>query len=132
MTFGFIPANNNRLKSAKSREFDSRPCLTVNRLPQFVRQVTNDQRQNRPSIKIRPLTTTPTPKPPRFFKVLCVISKSNSNADQAYDNAPFYAVTGSFGYFRIVTDYASDNSFEQGNLYPPHYKPALCLWGCRL
>ena len=26
---------------------------------------------------------------------------------------PFYAVTGSFGYFRIVTDYASDNSFEQ-------------------
>ena len=33
---------------------DMRPCLTVNKLPQFVRQITNDQRQNRPSVKVNP------------------------------------------------------------------------------
>src|ERR1041385_2836131 len=37
------------------READRRPCLTINRLPQHIQQVTNDQRQNRPSLKIHPL-----------------------------------------------------------------------------
>lgn len=97
----------------KSREIDSRPCLTVNRLPQFVRQVTNDQRQNRPSIKIRPADDNADPETAEILQGLVRHIESNSNADQAYDNAFFYAVTGSFGYFRIVTDYASDNSFEQ-------------------
>ena len=97
----------------RAREFDSRPCLTVNRLPQFVRQVTNDQRQNRPSIKIRPADDNADPDTAEILQGLVRHIESNSNADQAYDNAFFYAVTGSFGYFRIVTDYASDNSFEQ-------------------
>ena len=30
------------------RDLDNRPCLTINRLPQFIQQVANDQRQNRP------------------------------------------------------------------------------------
>ena len=37
------------------RERDARPCLTINRVPQFIRQITNDQRQNRPSIKVSPV-----------------------------------------------------------------------------
>ena len=30
----------------RSREKDGRPCLTINRLPTFIRQVVNDARQN--------------------------------------------------------------------------------------
>src|ERR1051325_2813114 len=37
------------------REYDKRPMLTINRIVQFIRQVTNEQRQNRPSIKINPV-----------------------------------------------------------------------------
>lgn len=39
----------------RQREIDGRPCLTINRLPSFIRQVTNDARQNRPSIKVHPV-----------------------------------------------------------------------------
>src|SRR5690606_23899453 len=36
------------------RERDGRPMLTINRLPQFVRQITNDIRQADIAIKVRP------------------------------------------------------------------------------
>jgi hypothetical protein len=97
----------------RSRELDARPCLTVNRLPQFVRQVTNDQRQNRPSIKVRPVDDNADPETAEVIQGLIRHIEANSNADQAYDNAFFYSVVGGYGYFRIVTDYASSDSFEQ-------------------
>ena len=36
------------------REQDNRPCLTVNRIPSFIRQVTNNQRASRPSVQVSP------------------------------------------------------------------------------
>jgi hypothetical protein len=39
----------------RAREVEGRPCLTINKLPAFIHQVTNDQRQNRISIKIHPV-----------------------------------------------------------------------------
>ena len=39
----------------KKRELEGRPCLTVNRLPAFGKQVINDARQNRPAIKCHPV-----------------------------------------------------------------------------
>ena len=35
----------------KKREIAGKPCLTINKLPSFIRQVVNDQRQNKPSIR---------------------------------------------------------------------------------
>jgi len=40
------------------RETEGRPCLTINRLPSFIRQVINDSRQNKPSIKVHPASST--------------------------------------------------------------------------
>ena len=40
--------------SVQGQTINARPCLTINKLPQHVRQVTNDQRQNRPSGKVIP------------------------------------------------------------------------------
>ena len=37
------------------RNIDKRPCLTINKLPTFIHQITNDQRQNRPGIKVSPV-----------------------------------------------------------------------------
>src|SRR5262245_29639993 len=42
-------------KGKVERESEGRPCLTINRLPQFIRQVTGDMRQMRPSIKAVPV-----------------------------------------------------------------------------
>jgi len=38
----------------RSREKEGRPCLTINRLPTFIRQVLNDARQNKPAINVHP------------------------------------------------------------------------------
>src|SRR6267142_4994754 len=37
------------------RGLDGRPCLTINRIPPIIRQITNEQRQQRPSIVVNPI-----------------------------------------------------------------------------
>ena len=39
----------------KQREQEGRPCLTIDKLGPVVRQVVNDARQNKPSIKVHPV-----------------------------------------------------------------------------
>ena len=40
--------------AVQGQTINARPTLTINKLPQHVRQVTNDQRQNRPGAKVKP------------------------------------------------------------------------------
>lgn len=44
------------------RQIEKRPCLTINKLPAFVHQVINDQRMNRPSIKVHPVDSGADPE----------------------------------------------------------------------
>jgi hypothetical protein len=97
----------------RDRERDGRPCLTINRLPAFIRQVTNDARQNRPSIKVHPVGDGANQETAEVLNGLIRNIEYSSNADVAYDTALDHAVTGGFGYFRISTDYASDDVFDQ-------------------
>jgi hypothetical protein len=97
----------------EKRRQEGRPCLTVNRLPAFIRQVTNDARQNSPSIKFHPVGDGADQETAKILDGLTRNIEYSSNADVAYDNALDNAVTGGFGYFRIVTDYASDDTFDQ-------------------
>lgn len=97
----------------KQREAEGRPCLTLNRLPAFIRQVTNDARQNSPSIKFHPVGDGADKATARVLDGLVRNIEYTSNADVAYDTALEHAVTGGFGYFRISTDYADDDSFDQ-------------------
>jgi hypothetical protein len=95
------------------RERDHRPCLTINRMPQFIRQITNDQRQNRPSIKVFPVDDKGDIETAKIFQGLIRHIEYNSNADIAYDTAFEGAVIKSFGYYRIITDYIDAMSFDQ-------------------
>jgi hypothetical protein len=42
-----------------------RPMLVINKMPAFIRQVVNDARQNKPSIKVHPVDDRRTKRPPR-------------------------------------------------------------------
>lgn len=95
------------------RERDGRPCLVINKIPQFIQQVTNDQRQNRPSIKVHPVDDNADIETAKVIQGLIRHIEYNSNAEVAYDTAFDSAVRGGFGYFRIVTDYVNPLSFEQ-------------------
>lgn len=97
----------------KQRELEGRPCLTINRLPAFIRQVTNDARQNSPSIKFHPVGDGADEDTAKVLDGLVRNIEYTSNADVAYDTALDNAVTGGLGYFRITTDYAADDAFDQ-------------------
>lgn len=97
----------------KDRELDGRPCLTINRLPAFIRQVVNDARQNKPAITCHPVDDAADPETAEILNGLIRNIEQSSDAEVAYDTALDFAVTGGFGYFRINTRYASDDGFDQ-------------------
>ena len=107
----------------KQRTLEGRPCLTINRLPAFIRQVTNDARQNTPSIKFHPVGDGADQATAKILDGLARNIEYSSNADIAYDNALDNAVTGGFGYFRISTEYAGDDMFDQDIRIEPIKNP---------
>jgi hypothetical protein len=95
------------------RQRDGRPCLVINKIPQFINQITNDQRQNRPSIKVHPVDDFGDVETAKIIQGLIRHIEYNSGADVAYDRAFEGAVIGGRGFFRIVTQYVDEMSFDQ-------------------
>ena len=97
----------------RMRQVESRPCLTINKLPAFVHQVINDQRMNRPSIKVHPVDSGADVEVAEIEQGMIRYIEYNSNADYCYDTAVSHATIGGFGFFRLCTDYTEDDSFDQ-------------------
>jgi hypothetical protein len=94
------------------RNLDKRPCLTVNKLPTFVHQIVNDQRQNRPSININPNGDRGDPEVAKMYRGLIRFIERDCAADIAYDTAFDDAVTMGWGYWRITLEWESPDSFN--------------------
>lgn len=97
----------------KKRQREGRPCLTINRMPSFARQVVNEARQNQISIKVRPVDDNADIATAEVFNGLIRNIEQQSNAASAYDTAAESAVYLGFGYFRIAIEYAHDDSFDK-------------------
>ena len=95
------------------RDSDQRPCLTINRLPIFIRQVTNQQRQSRPAIQINPVDSSSDPDTAEVIQGIVRHIETQSNADVAYDTACDHQVTIGRGFIRIVIDWSDVNPWEQ-------------------
>jgi hypothetical protein len=96
----------------KQREAAQRPCLTTNMMNTFIRQVVNDARQNKPSIKVHPADDDADPQTAEIMNGLIRNIEYTSDADVAYDTATESAVSMGWGYFKIDYDYAYDNSTD--------------------
>lgn len=96
----------------RNREISGRPCLTINRMPTFIRQVVNDSRQNKPAIKVHPADSKADVQTAQIYDGLIRHIEVSSKASIAYDTAIDHAATGGFGYFRINTRYACDDTFD--------------------
>jgi hypothetical protein len=99
--------------SVQGQTINARPCLTVNKLPQHVRQVTNDQRQNRPSGKVIPADDHADIEVADIFNGMVRHIEYISDADVAYDTACENQVSYGEGYIRILTEYCDENTFDQ-------------------
>lgn len=89
-----------------------RPCLTINRLPQFTRQITNALRQNMPSIRTIPVNDADEDVAKIFDGMMRQIQES-SQAGIAYATANNSQVICGLGFFRIVTEYCNDKNFDK-------------------
>lgn len=129
----------------QQREQEGRPILQINRLPQFVRQVSNDIRQADIAIKVVPSDGAvmqaqavrnpkqemqqpqgqpgmPPQQPQSNKKPLTMADVFNglireiqyqSSASHIYATAAEHQVSCGIGHFRFVTQYISDDSFDQ-------------------
>ena len=99
--------------NVQGQTINARPCLTINKLPQHVRQVTNDQRQNRPSGKVIPADDRADPQVAEIYDGVVRHIEYMSDADVAYDTACENQVTFGEGYWRLLTEYCDENTFDQ-------------------
>lgn len=97
----------------KEREQAGRPMLTINRLPQFVNQVTNDIRQADFSIKVAPVDDESDPALAKIYDGLIRQIQYQSAANQVYATAGEHQVACGIGWWRICSEYADDQAFEQ-------------------
>lgn len=109
----FVAGDQWKSEDQARRKDDRRPCLTVNKLPTFIHQITNDQRQNRPAINISPVGDRGDVEAAKMYRGVIRYLERASNADIAYDTAFSDAVTSGTGYFRILTERESPETFDQ-------------------
>lgn len=108
--FAWIPRNQWDAHMATLR--GNRPQYEFNILRQTIKQVINDNRQNTPSIKVRPAKDG-TKEIAEIRQGLIHNIESRSKADEAYDWAGLYAITAGFGVVEVETEYTSDDTFDQ-------------------
>ena len=112
------------------RERDNRPVITVNKLQKFVRQLRGESQLNRPRIKVIPVDNAADVNMAELYNGIIRQVEYLSDANIAYDTAYMHAVSCSVGYFRLITKYTDDNSFDQDlyikriiNPFSVHFDP---------
>ena len=99
--------------AVQGQTINARPTLTINKLPQHVRQVTNDMRQNRPGAKVIPVDDNADVEVADIFNGMIRHIEYISDADVAYDTACENQVSYGEGYITLYTEYCDENTFDQ-------------------
>jgi hypothetical protein len=99
--------------AVQGQTINARPTLTINKLPQHVRQVTNDMRQNRPGAKVIPVDDDADVQVAEIFNGMIRHIEYMSDADVAYDTACENQVAYGEGYITLMTEYCDPNTFDQ-------------------
>jgi hypothetical protein len=107
------PDDIKKARENSAQEGGARPCLTIDKINQYIVQVVNDVRQGRPGINVRPQDDAADPETARILKGIVRNIEDQSSADIAYATAIESAAKIGVGYFRIITEYVDDESFDQ-------------------
>jgi len=100
-------------QAVEIRTRERRPILTVNNLPTFLHQVTNEQRQQKLGGKVSPVDDNADIKTAEVVQGLIRHIEYDSNASVATNTAVNSAAAIGFGWFRLVTEYESELSRDQ-------------------
>ena len=100
-------------KDRRDREAAGRPVLSLDELGQYVNQLNNDVRQKKRGIRVTPEAAGATDKTAEYRQNRIRQIEYKSNAQAAYTTMFENAVQRSYGYLRIVTEYADFRSYDQ-------------------
>src|SRR6185295_10160827 len=95
-----------------NQEGGPRPCLTIDKINQYIVQVVNDMRQGKPGINVRPQDDAADVETAKVLKGLIRNIEDQSKADIAYATGGESAAKIGLGYWRVTTEYV-DDSFDQ-------------------
>lgn len=93
-------------------EGGARPCLVFDQIGQFVRQVINTARRNKPAMKFLPVDTESDPDLAEVLQGLARQVEYESRAEVAYITALDLATRGGIGYFRLITESDKRSAIE--------------------
>lgn len=88
----------------------NKPCLSLNVLPARERQILNDQRQNRPQVKVSPVDDKADKDTAEIFEGIFRHIWYDSDADVAIDTGFASAVRGGFGCVEVCNEYEDYDS----------------------
>jgi hypothetical protein len=102
-----------RVKHDRENGPSPRPCLVFNKVLPPVTQLGNQARQNKPAIKVSPVDSAGDPETAKVLQGMVRHIEYDSDADQAYDTALFYAAGCSFGFWMYGCEESDPLSFNQ-------------------
>lgn len=106
----------------------TRPTLTLNHAPKFIRQIVGDLRNVRPSIRVTAVGNGSDKDMAEVYNGLIRNIEARSKASQPYTRAVDSAVRAGIGHFRILTEKLPSNPFSQDISIKPIYGPAAVVW----
>lgn len=132
---------NNRDEAAKDLKFRTgeqwdetvlqlrkgRPSLVLNRMPQFVRQVTGDIRMNKPAAKVTPVDSGADPATAEVIEGLLRHIEYQSQAGRIYSIVADAQVTAGMGHMRLVIEWP-DDGFEPELVIRGIRNPFAVVW----
>ena len=106
-----------------AREAAGKPCLTLNRMPQFLRRVTAQVRNLNPAIRVTPGDGAADKEVAEVIEGMIRQIENASRASSIYEGAAECAAACSIGYWRILTKYEDGDSFNQEICLEPIRNP---------
>ena len=116
------------IKAERESEEPPRPCITENRLPQFVRQIVGDMRAQRPAIKVVPDGAGASQEVAEIYTGIIRDVEAKAATKRPYVTAGASAARCGIGHWRVLHDYESDMSFDQCIMLEPIDNPFAVLW----
>ena len=113
LLFAFAETPEDQWDPSTLKNRGDRPCYSYNRIGQAIDQVLNDQRQQSPQIKVRPVDQQSDPELADIYNGLIRNIEDQSDAESVYDDGFMYTVSGGFGYWRVLPEYVEGKTFDQ-------------------
>ena len=104
---------NDGVRTQRMSEVPPRPVLEFDQTNPYIKRIVNDIRQSRPGIKVSPVGNGADVQTARTREGLIRQIEYQSAAEQAYDAGLEFAVLSGRGYWRIVSDWESEDSTLQ-------------------